>query len=600
MELVPLTPVEVPGDSPEASEPPLLVSEIGPRQSSKNMPSHNTRWTDEENQRLLEAVQIYGLKSWKSVSEYLKTRTVLQVRNRVRHLQDSGYVFQIGGQQEAPMPTYYQPPPPPPPWLLGLQPTVIEHPFNLLEPYKKPTIIPTTKNESFGDGNASEPQGENGSTSKSYSSSLSAPKKASTSETRRLAREGRESRRARAEEESPVPKRSLKAPGLPDEDDGPPPTEPRFPYDPDKIHPMEETGCSEFFQLGKDGSFKNPKLAGKTPERYMLMRNHMVKMWEANKAEGKYLTRSAVRPGLKGDVHAISRVHAFLERMGIINIGLCTDRRKIPTPSQPTSDKNDEDDAAEVERDEGRRITHAADGSIEEEVDQSELRKEEVEMKKMMAKNAKYFADAELEKVDPALLKKKRKQESRQSYFYGGEDDDTALDPFRLVSLLSGKEDGAPVPSFEVKVSPVAIMDFHSHMSMTEIIGLLGGTFDSENRLLSVVDIFPCKSSGNSTQCEMDPESEVKAHTYFSERSLSVVGWYHSHPSFDTNPSIRDIETQGNHQDLFHRRDDGIQPFVGAIVSPYDSRKEGNVSTISWMTVASELAGSDKYRKLIF
>jgi proteasome lid subunit RPN8/RPN11 len=46
----------------------------------------------------------------------------------------------------------------------------------------------------------------------------------------------------------------------------------------------------------------------------------------------------------------------------------------------------------------------------------------------------------------------------------------------------------------------------------------------------------------------MDPESEILARQEFSERGFSVVGWYHSHPTFEPTPSIRDIENQVNYQ----------------------------------------------------
>ena len=93
----------------------------------------------------------------------------------------------------------------------------------------------------------------------------------------------------------------------------------------------------------------------------------------------------------------------------------------------------------------------------------------------------------------------------------------------------------------------------------------------------------------------MDPESEVQAHTYFSSLNFNVVGWYHSHPSFDPNPSILDIETQTDHQNLFIRDNDGISPFVGAIVSPYDSRIPGLVSRIKWLRVGSDIDANHKH-----
>jgi len=46
----------------------------------------------------------------------------------------------------------------------------------------------------------------------------------------------------------------------------------------------------------------------------------------------------------------------------------------------------------------------------------------------------------------------------------------------------------------------------------------------------------------------MSVESEIEAREVFSKKNLDVVGWYHSHPTFRPNPSIRDIENQYQYQ----------------------------------------------------
>ena len=61
---------------------------------------------------------------------------------------------------------------------------------------------------------------------------------------------------------------------------------------------------------------------------------------------------------------------------------------------------------------------------------------------------------------------------------------------------------------------------------------------------------------------------------------LKVLGWYHSHPSFQPDPSVVDCENQGNYQKLFHSIDNFNEqthlpreencPFVGLIVGTYD------------------------------
>lgn len=77
----------------------------------------------------------------------------------------------------------------------------------------------------------------------------------------------------------------------------------------------------------------------------------------------------------------------------------------------------------------------------------------------------------------------------------------------------------------------------------------------------------PCNSVSTGLQCEMDPLSQTQACDVLSSLGFSVVGWYHSHPSFHPNPSVRDINTQDQFQSYFSR---GGAPFIGMIVSPYD------------------------------
>jgi protein MYSM1 len=93
-------------------------------------------------------------------------------------------------------------------------------------------------------------------------------------------------------------------------------------------------------------------------------------------------------------------------------------------------------------------------------------------------------------------------------------------------------------------------MDFHAHLAHTEIIGLLGGNFIQRDstKILQVKLVFPCQSTSTGIQCEMDPASEMKAREVFAEKGFNVVGWYHSHPTFEPHPSIRDIENQTSYQ----------------------------------------------------
>ncbi len=62
----------------------------------------------------------------------------------------------------------------------------------------------------------------------------------------------------------------------------------------------------------------------------------------------------------------------------------------------------------------------------------------------------------------------------------------------------------------------------------------------------------PCNSLSTGLQCEMDPVSQTQASELLGVQGHSVVGWYHSHPAFDPNPSLRDIDTQAKYQVTHH------------------------------------------------
>lgn len=75
-----------------------------------------------------------------------------------------------------------------------------------------------------------------------------------------------------------------------------------------KIHEVEKRSLPEFF---------NNRNRSKTTDIYMKYRNFMVNTYRLNPAE--YLTVTACRRNLIGDVCTIMRVHNFLDKWGIIN-----------------------------------------------------------------------------------------------------------------------------------------------------------------------------------------------------------------------------------------------------------------------------------------
>ena len=72
------------------------------------------------------------------------------------------------------------------------------------------------------------------------------------------------------------------------------------------------------------------------------------------------------------------------------------------------------------------------------------------------------------------------------------------------------------------------------------------------------------------TGVELDAASQVEVTCEMDERGLIPVGWYHSHPVFEARPSAKDNENQRNYQALCRDAGTGLEPWVGAIVGPYD------------------------------
>ena len=79
----------------------------------------------------------------------------------------------------------------------------------------------------------------------------------------------------------------------------------------DDIHDIERISLPEFF---------NGKYPSKTPEIYKKYRNFIINLYRQNPAV--YLTATACRRYLSGDVNGIMRLHNFLQKWGLINYKL--------------------------------------------------------------------------------------------------------------------------------------------------------------------------------------------------------------------------------------------------------------------------------------
>ncbi|CAB3397405.1 unnamed protein product [Caenorhabditis bovis] len=97
-------------------------------------------------------------------------------------------------------------------------------------------------------------------------------------------------------------------------------------FDYNAIHQIEKRALPEFF---------NGKNKSKTPEVYLAYRNFMVDTYRLNPFE--YVSATACRRNLAGDVCSIMRLHQFLEQWGLINYQVDAEVRPAPVAPPPTS-----------------------------------------------------------------------------------------------------------------------------------------------------------------------------------------------------------------------------------------------------------------------
>ncbi|ETW10171.1 hypothetical protein H310_00541 [Aphanomyces invadans] len=193
------------------------------------------------------------------------------------------------------------------------------------------------------------------------------------------------------------------------------------------------------------------------------------------------------------------------------------------------------------------------------------------------------------------------------------------LDPHTMVECIQYANDGKTqaesktlVQPYNVRVHPDAmfVCDLHSHLAICEIIGFLGGRYDEATKTVFIHAAFPCRSlsiagDDGATDVEMDPESELELRELIRKSHLDVVGWYHSHPAFAPDPSVRDIENQASYQSLF-AADKAVDvlstpiPFIGLIVGTYDPKRTIPAGLFRFFHVRGEKSGTGQRGPIVF
>ncbi|EHH14835.1 hypothetical protein EGK_00822 [Macaca mulatta] len=349
------------------------------------------------------------------------------------------------------------------------------------------------------------------------------------------------------------------------------PPEQEIEIDRNIIQEEEKQAIPEFFE-GRQA---------KTPERYLKIRNYILDQWEICKP--KYLNKTSVRPGLKncGDVNCIGRIHTYLELIGAINFG----REQAVYNRPQTVDKvriRDRKDAVEAYQ-------------LAQRLQSMRTRRRRVRDPWGNWCDAKDLEGQTFEHLSAEELAKRREEEKSRPVksLKVPRPTKSSFDPFQLIPCnFFSEEKQEP---FQVKVASEAllIMDLHAHVSMAEVIGLLGGRYSEVDKVVEVCAAEPCNSLSTGLQCEMDPVSQTQASETLAVRGYSVIGWYHSHPAFDPNPSLRDIDTQAKYQSYFSR---GGAKFIGMIVSPYNRNNPLPYSQITCLVISEEISADGSYR----
>ncbi|XP_064466276.1 MPN domain-containing protein-like [Ornithodoros turicata] len=119
-----------------------------------------------------------------------------------------------------------------------------------------------------------------------------------------------------------------------------------------------------------------------------------------------------------------------------------------------------------------------------------------------------------------------------------------------------------------VSTNCLLLIDFHCHLTESEVVGYLGGTWDVAAHNVSVLQAFPCRTRLADRESALSVEEEIRQS--LEQRHLMLIGWYHSHPRSAAQPSLRDCNCQLEYQTVMKGdSDSAYTPCVGLICSPY-------------------------------
>lgn len=191
------------------------------------------------------------------------------------------------------------------------------------------------------------------------------------------------------------------------------------------------------------------------------------------------------------------------------------------------------------------------------------------------------MSDIYFDEEDPELDKKRNlvKHSDLPLRHLVGSNEPIKLDANQLVRTESFSSIGRIQPfTLTISTHALLLMDFHCHLTSTEVVGYLAGSWDAATLNLSVLQVFPCRIKIDDDQKAKAVQDEVIQN--IRQRNLSLVGWYHNHYNRAAQPTIKDIECQLNYQLIMCESEIQYLPCVGLICSPYDPCNKDNSSSL--------------------
>ncbi|XP_067622407.1 MPN domain-containing protein CG4751 isoform X2 [Eurosta solidaginis] len=120
----------------------------------------------------------------------------------------------------------------------------------------------------------------------------------------------------------------------------------------------------------------------------------------------------------------------------------------------------------------------------------------------------------------------------------------------------------------EFNSSTLFLADFHCHLTTKEVCGYFGGHWDTNSHTLTINKAYPCRNTYFDSQLALEEEHKIKG--MLLKDQLLLVGWYHSHPKFQAEPSLRDCDAQLDFQIRMRGYSDvTYTPCISTIISPY-------------------------------